>query len=80
MSKEIEEKYGRFLKRKNINTSFLQENILKCRNTFMSEYNKDFTSDEWLSNKEVTDIVYSKLYNILKEEAGIPEDILRKVL
>lgn len=80
MSKEIEEKYGRFLKRKNINTSFLQESILKCRNDFMLEYNKDFTSDEWLSNKEVTDIVYSKLYNILKKEAGIPEDILRKVL
>ena len=46
----------------------------------MKEYNKEFSTEEWLSNKEFTEIVYKKMYKSLKDSLNLTEDELNRIL
>ena len=76
----IESRFGPYLKRKGINTTLLNSQILYVKDNYMKEYNKEFSTEEWLSNKEFTEIVYKKMYKSLKDSLNLTEDELNRIL
>ena len=76
----IESRFGPYLKRKGVNTTLLNSQILYVKDNYMKEYNKEFSTEEWLSNKEFTEIVYKKMYKSLKDSLNLTEDELNRIL